>query len=68
MEGKATINVTNQTASILDRGQFTDFLNSAVYGKTFKSSVKGGTTAHLGVLKAKLTLDKDAELNSSCFH
>lgn len=62
-EGKATINITNQTVTLLDRGQFIDFLTVAIYGKTFKMSAKGTTTAHLGTLKAKLTLDKDVELN-----
>jgi hypothetical protein len=62
-EGKATINITNQTVTLLDQDQFIDFLTVAVYGKTFKMSAKGTTTAHLGALKAKLTLNKDVELN-----
>lgn len=62
-EGKATISITNQTVTLLDRGQFIDFLTVAVYGKTFKISAKGTTTAHLGALRAKLTLDKDVELH-----
>ncbi|PCH06625.1 Protein of unknown function DUF3712 [Penicillium occitanis (nom. inval.)] len=62
-EGKANISITNQTVTLLDRGQFIDFLTVAVYEKTFKMSAKGTTTAHLGALRAKLTLDKDVELN-----
>ncbi|GAM35148.1 hypothetical protein TCE0_017f03247 [Talaromyces pinophilus] len=62
-EGKANISITNQTVTLLDRGQFIDFLTVAVYEKTFKMSAKGTTTAHLGALRAKFTLDKDVELN-----
>lgn len=62
-EGKANISITNQTVTLLDRGQFIDFLTVAVYEKKFKMSAKGTTTAHLGALRAKLTLDKDVELN-----
>lgn len=62
-EGEATINIRNQTVTLLDRDQLIDFLTMAVFGKTFTISAKGTTTAHLGALKAKLTLDKDVELS-----
>ena len=67
LKGKSEIIITNQTTNILDMDQFTQFLSVAVYSKNFTLSAYGKTTAHLGALKAPLTLNKDVTLNGM-FH
>jgi hypothetical protein len=61
LKGNSTISVENQVVEILDVAQFTEFLDSAVNHEKFSLAAKGSTTAHLGALKAKLTLDKVLE-------
>lgn len=62
LKGNSTIAVKDQIVKLEDRTEFITFLHNAVYGKTFKLSARGTTTAWVGKLKAKVTLDKDVEL------
>ncbi|KAK3185699.1 hypothetical protein K4F52_005564 [Lecanicillium sp. MT-2017a] len=57
------ITVAPQALQILDVKQFTHVLSKAALQKTVRLSVKGKTTAHLGALKASISLNKDVELN-----
>lgn len=68
LKGKAHIDISNQTVTILDKDQFINFLTAAVYGEKFTFSAQGSTEAHLGALKTGLTLDKDVELNGLYIH
>jgi hypothetical protein len=62
LHGKTTVNITNQTAEILDKSQFIDFLQSAVNADSFKISAYGKTAAYLGALKADITLNKKVDM------
>lgn len=62
LKGKTTVKITNQTATILDQDQFTEFLNEAVGAENFTMSAYGTTAAYLGVLKADITLNKNVKL------
>jgi hypothetical protein len=66
LKGVTNITITNQTTKVQDQDQFIIFLAKAVYSKTFVLSAKGSTIAHLGALKAPVTLDKDIELSGTC--
>ncbi|KAI9375124.1 hypothetical protein BJX61DRAFT_550178 [Aspergillus egyptiacus] len=63
VKGKTNISVTSPDNAILDEDEFVKTLSKAVYSKRFTMSAMGRTTAHLGALKAKITLDKDVELD-----
>ena len=61
LKGNSTISVEGQEVTILDMDEFTEFLTAAVYQETFLLAAKGSTTAHLGALKADITLDRKIE-------
>lgn len=63
LKGQSAISLTNQTTSIQNMEEFTNFLTKAVYSKRFTLSAYGKTTAHLGKIKVPLKLDKDLELD-----
>jgi hypothetical protein len=62
LKGNATVTVTNQTATILDKTQFIDFLANAVYSEEFTLAARGETDAYLGKLKAHIHLNKAIKL------
>ncbi|KAG2417656.1 hypothetical protein HFD88_008875 [Aspergillus terreus] len=62
LDGHTKMHVTQADTKIKDMDQWIDTLNTAVYNKNFTLSAKGTTVAHLGALKADLTLDKDITL------
>lgn len=62
VKGNTTIEIVNQKVTIANRDEFKEFLKTAVESKTFKLAARGETTAHLGALKAKVTLDKEVEM------
>ncbi|KAL5360485.1 hypothetical protein BJX96DRAFT_184575 [Aspergillus floccosus] len=62
LNGHTKMHVTQSDTKIQDMDQWVDALNTAVYNKEFTLSAKGATVAHLGALKADLTLDKDIKL------
>ncbi|KAL4894994.1 hypothetical protein BDV59DRAFT_211855 [Aspergillus ambiguus] len=62
LNGHTKMHVTQTDTKIQDMDQWVDALNTAVYNKEFTLSAKGSTVAHLGALKAGLTLDKDVTL------
>ena len=61
LKGNSTISIEGQEVTILDVDEFTEFLAAAVYQETFLLATKGSTTAHLGALKADITLDRQIE-------
>ncbi|KAK2805943.1 hypothetical protein FQN51_008717 [Onygenales sp. PD_10] len=63
LKGNTTIAIEDQQVSILDMKDWTQFLSEAVHQETFILAAKGSTTAHLGALKAGLTLDKQLNLS-----
>lgn len=63
LKGNATISVVNQTVEIIDVEEFTEMLKNAVYDEKFIMAARGEATAHIGALKAKVTLDKEIELS-----
>lgn len=67
LKGKTTLTITDQTATILDKGQFTEFLESAVNAEHFKISAYGTTAAYLGKLKANIKLNKDVDMTGKLF-
>ena len=62
LKGNATVSVPPQTVQIQNMTEWVNFLHVAVYSKNFTMSARGSTTAHIGKLKAKITLDKDVTL------
>lgn len=66
LSGETAINITNQTATILDQAQFQSFLSDAVVSKQFTLSAAGSTVAYLGALKAPITLNKKVDLAGKC--
>lgn len=62
VQGNTTIEIINQKVAIANRDEFTEFLRAAVEGQIFKLAARGETTAHMGALKAKVTLDKEVEM------
>lgn len=66
LDGHTKMHVTQADTKIQDMDQWIDTLNTAVYNKNFTLSAKGTTVAHLGALKADLTLDKDITLAGGC--
>jgi hypothetical protein len=67
LKGKTTITITNQTAEILDKTQFIDFLQAAVNAEKFSISAYGTTAAYLGKLKANIKLKKDVDMTGKFF-
>ena len=63
LKGNSTISVVNKTVEIANKQEFIKFLDQAVVQETFILAARGETTAHLGALKAKITLDKQVKLN-----
>lgn len=63
LKGTTNMTVTKNDTEILNEDQFIMTLTQAVYNKKFTMSAKGSTVGHLGALKARLTLDKDIELD-----
>lgn len=62
LKGTSDIIVTNQTRSILNHTEFTDFLATALNARNFTIYVKSKTTVHLGALKTKVTINKALKL------
>lgn len=60
--GNTTVAVTNETAGILNKDIFEDFLHDAVYSEYFTLSASGATNAYLGKLKAHIHMDKSIVL------
>lgn len=67
LKGTTTLTITNQTATILDKPQFMEFLGDAVNAEHFKISAYGTTTAYLGKLKANIKLNKDVDMTGKLF-
>ncbi|KAH8425140.1 DUF3712 domain-containing protein [Aspergillus melleus] len=63
LKGHTKMEVTQHDTIVENEDEWVEALTQAVYSKRFKLSAKGSTTAHLGALKADLTLDKDVELD-----
>ncbi|KAK1145242.1 hypothetical protein N8T08_004395 [Aspergillus melleus] len=63
LNGHTKMEVTQHDTIVKNEDEWVEALTQAVYSKRFKLSAKGSTTAHLGALKADLTLDKDVELD-----
>ncbi|OCL13904.1 hypothetical protein AOQ84DRAFT_371763 [Glonium stellatum] len=62
LKGNASVAITNQTATILDKSQFIDFLANAVYSEEFTLAARGETDAYLGKLKAHIHFNKAIKL------
>ncbi|KAF9891854.1 hypothetical protein FE257_003339 [Aspergillus nanangensis] len=62
LDGHTDMHVTQADTKIEDEDEFVKTLSNAVYSRNFTMSAQGKTLAHLGALKAGLTLDKDVEL------
>ena len=67
LRGKATFQITNQTAKILDIAAFESFLQSMMYSKNFTMQVNGQTDAFLGPIKAPVNLNKQISLAGKYF-
>jgi hypothetical protein len=65
LKGNSTIAIRSQTVEVINETEFKSFLRDAVYGENFTLSARGSTTANLGKLKAKVTLDKDVKLKGN---
>ncbi|KAI9036444.1 DUF3712 domain-containing protein [Aspergillus affinis] len=63
LKGHTKMHVTQHDTIVENEDEWVKALTQAVYSKRFFLSAKGSTTAHLGALKAGLTLDKDIELD-----
>ncbi|PGG97234.1 hypothetical protein GX51_07433 [Blastomyces parvus] len=63
LKGNSTVKIADETVSILNKADFSKFLSEVAYQRTFVLAAAGTTTAHLGKLKAKFTLNKKLELN-----
>jgi hypothetical protein len=63
LKGTSQISAEDQQVDILDAAQFREFISSYVFGETFTLGVKGSTTAHMGKLKSKVTIDKQLKVN-----
>ncbi|KAL1954132.1 hypothetical protein VTO42DRAFT_1712 [Malbranchea cinnamomea] len=61
LKGNTVIEIANQTVKIRNHDEFKAFLKESVYQEKFILAAKGSTTAHLGALKADITLDKKLE-------
>lgn len=61
LEGNATIEISDQEVAIQNQDVWKSFLKEAVVNEKFILAAKGSTTAHLGALKADITLDKKIE-------
>ncbi|KAJ5224166.1 uncharacterized protein N7469_007669 [Penicillium citrinum] len=62
LKGKTDMTVSQNDTKILNQPEFIDTLTNAVYNDKFTLSAKGSTVGHLGNLKARLTLNKNVEL------
>jgi hypothetical protein len=62
LRGKTALQITNQTAKILDITSFQSFLQSAMYSKNFTMQVNGKTDAFLGAIRAPVNLNKEITL------
>lgn len=66
LKGHTEIHVKQYDTIVKNEDEWVEALTQAVYSKRFKLSAKGSTTAHLGALKADLTIDKDVPLDGEC--
>jgi hypothetical protein len=66
LKGNTTITLKNQRVKIQNMTEFLGFLEAAVNAEDFVLSARGHTTAHLGKLKVKVTLDKGVKLKGKC--
>lgn len=66
LHGNTSLTITNQTAQILDHGQFLSFVTNALHSKTFTLGATGFTDAFLGVLKAHININKAMTLDGMC--
>ncbi len=57
------ITVPPQTVQLLDMAQFSHVLGKAAYQKTVRLSLKGKTTARLGILRARISIDRDIDIS-----
>ena len=62
LKGSTAMTIEQNNTLILNETEFLDTLTNAVYQEKFTMSAKGSTVAHLGALKAPVTLNKNIEL------
>lgn len=59
IKGNTTLGVTDQFTPLLNTTAWTDYVREVVNQKDTALSIKGTTNSFLGVLKSKVTMDKD---------
>lgn len=59
IRGNSTLGVTDKYTPILNSTTWTDYVRDVVFQKETALSVKGTTDSFLGVLKSKVTMNKD---------
>ncbi|KAJ5549367.1 hypothetical protein N7513_006601 [Penicillium frequentans] len=59
IRGNSTLGVTDKFTPILNSTTWTDYVRDVVFQKETALSVKGTTDSFLGVLKSKVTMNKD---------
>jgi hypothetical protein len=64
LKGESAIVVKDQIVKIDNSTELVSFLRAAFLNEKVTLNVRGSTTAHLGALKADVTLDKSVEINA----
>lgn len=59
IKGNTTLGVENMHRPLIDQDTWVDYVHSVVFNKESTLSLKGTTNSYLGVLKSKVTMDKD---------
>ena len=72
IRGNTTLGATDQPTPLLNTTTWTNYVHDVVFKKESALSVKGTTNSYLGVLKSKVTMDKDivspSKLTQPYFH
>lgn len=59
IKGNSTLGVTDVETPLINGTSWQEYVNNVVFEKETALSVRGVTNSYLGVLKSKVTMDKD---------